>query len=140
MRVTEYVLCEVRASGVDPFICRGIKITDKTDATVNFKGHQHEPYSVTFGERNIEFEIMEPEDHPQLRRVRDRCVENGETFTVVGFAKKFNGEMVEMEKLTDCVFGYDIERTLGDLSGPTLGSIKGIAGMTEDLNHGALEA
>lgn len=132
MEVTKYTLCQIRIEGMKPFFANGIKLSEEVETESQYHGASRNPFSVIFKKRKIEFEILEPEDHAQLNTIHRRCVDDGEFFTIIGFAQDENKNWVAMEKLSGCVIPGR-ERTLGQHESIKLG-IKGFAMDTEPIN------
>jgi hypothetical protein len=125
MEITSYVLCQVRIEGLDAFFCNGLKVTDDTESTAEYQGGSRDLFGITFKKRKIKFEILEPKDHAQLNQLRDMCVEEGKTFTIIAFGQNAKGNWEAMERLEGCTISGR-ERTIGNFEAPKL-SVKGVA-------------
>jgi len=122
-----FELCEVHVEGLDPIMCDGLKITDKTAVTKVRHGGSHDAIDFIFGDHDIDFDITKPKDHASLYEAVRLCREEKKRYTILCMQRPSeNAKPIATHALYDCIFhegSRDIEgakETAATISGSAL--------------------
>jgi hypothetical protein len=117
-----FELVEVHVEGLEPIMCDGLKVTDKTAVTKVRHGGSHNAIDYVFGDHDIDFELTKPKDHASLYEAVRLCREEHKRYTILVMQRSTeNAKAVPTHALYDCIFhdsGIDFEG--GKENAPTI--------------------
>jgi len=100
-----FELCEIHIEGLDPIMCDGIDIKEKSKVERVRYGGSHNAIDFIFGEYDIDFDLIKPKDHAILYDAVRLCREEKKRYTILIMQKPGNdSKPVATHALYDCIF------------------------------------